>query len=40
MDRREFVIRLNSVDFPTLGRPTRTTVGPFEARFNAMPMSI
>src|SRR5690349_15520783 len=27
MARLDFVIRLNSVDFPTLGRPTMTMVG-------------
>ena len=28
IDRRVPVIRLTSVDFPTFGRPTRTTLGP------------
>jgi hypothetical protein len=36
MARRVLVIRLKSVDFPTLGRPTSTTVGAFEARFEVM----
>ena len=29
-------MRLKSVDFPTFGRPTSTTVGPLEARFSGM----
>jgi hypothetical protein len=36
MDRRVRVIRLKSVDFPTFGRPTSTTVGSAEARFRGM----
>jgi hypothetical protein len=34
--RRVLVMRLKSVDLPTLGRPTSTTVGAPEARFEAM----
>jgi hypothetical protein len=30
MERRVPVMRLKRVDFPTLGRPTRTTAGPSE----------
>ena len=30
IDRRLPVMRLNSADFPTLGRPTMTTVGGVE----------
>jgi hypothetical protein len=40
IDRRELVMRLNSVDFPTFGRPTSTTVGRLEARFEGMQISI
>jgi hypothetical protein len=36
IDRREFVIRLKSVDFPTFGRPTSTTVGAWDERFCAI----
>ena len=36
MARRESVMRLKSVDLPTLGRPTSTTVGAEEARFGGM----
>ena len=36
MARRVLVMRLKRVDFPTLGRPTSTTVGAREARFEAM----
>ena len=31
--RRESVMRLKSVDFPTFGRPTSTTVGSWRGRF-------
>ena len=33
IDRRELVMRLKSVDLPTLGRPTSTTVGPWRRAF-------
>jgi hypothetical protein len=36
MERRVRVIRLKSVDFPTFGRPTSTTVGSAEARFEGI----
>src|SRR5262245_51462968 len=36
MARRVLVIRLKSVDFPTFGRPTSTTVGTPPGRFCAM----
>jgi hypothetical protein len=36
MARREPVMRLKRVDLPTLGRPTSTTVGADEARFEGM----
>jgi hypothetical protein len=36
MARREPVMRLKSVDLPTLGRPTSTTAGADEARFRAI----
>jgi hypothetical protein len=36
MARRVLVMRLKSVDFPTFGRPTSTTVGAREARFEGM----
>jgi len=34
------VIRLKSVDFPTFGRPTNTTVGAADARLWGMQRSI
>jgi hypothetical protein len=40
MERREFVMRLNNVDFPTFGRPTSTTVGIAEVGLWAMLKSI
>jgi hypothetical protein len=36
IERRELVMRLKRVDFPTFGRPTSTTVGPVDARLAAM----
>src|SRR4051812_18050376 len=36
MARRVSVIRLKRVDFPTLGRPTSTTVGSPPGRFSGM----
>jgi len=39
MALREPVMRLNNVDFPTLGRPTSTTLGGSEARLRAMQNS-
>ena len=39
IERLELVIRLKSVDFPTFGRPTRTTAGAPRARFCAMQRS-
>jgi DNA-binding protein HU-beta len=36
IERLEFVIRLKSVDFPTFGRPTKTTAGAARARFCGM----
>jgi len=40
IERRELVMRLKSVDFPTLGRPTSTTLGPLDARFCGIRKSI
>ena len=33
IERRELVMRLKSVDLPTFGRPTSTTVGPVRGAF-------
>ena len=35
MERRSPVMRLKSVDFPTLGRPTITTVGSVRALYDS-----
>ena len=36
IERRELVMRLKSVDFPTFGRPTSTTLARREVDFGGM----